>query len=240
MYTLRTIQTQTSEVVLTLTEKMILACSNPEGISQTARLVLARNSNAMACLSSPAASKWAAPRVAARPREVLGLGRGQPYHPRRHDVPTPYHNDHQVQVHVQSNLDTMPGHEEKDLSLHPDPYSQFRHQEAGYHHMHELREQSHYSGRQFEDQVPPYADAQRYYVVKTQTPSNKGNLPAPTNSISETFAPLKSPMSQCIATIIGAGKFPMWTCYFRYRSPHPIKSFHSPTILFHFPLSRSC
>ena len=166
----------------------------------------------MACLSSPAASKWAAPRVAARPREVLGLGRGQPYYPRRHDIQTLYRNDHhQVHVHaVQSNRDVMPGHAEQNFSLHPDPYSQFGHPEAGYHHMHELRQQQpHYSDRHFEDQVPPYADAHRHYVVKTQTPSNKGRLAAPVSSLSEHFAPLKSPMSQCIATIIGAGKLYM-------------------------------
>jgi hypothetical protein len=64
---------------------------------------------------------------------------------------------------------------------------------------------------------PPYGDARRPYPVEPRpeqyqqhyvphTPCHKLRLPHPISSTSEAFAPLKSPISQCIDVIIGAGK----------------------------------
>lgn len=60
----------------------------------------------------------------------------------------------------------------------------------------------------------PYVEAQRHFAVQnTPVVKTRALLPvtnesyAPATNLSDSFAPIKSPMSQCIDTIIGAGKF---------------------------------
>ena len=220
----------------------------------------------MACLSSPGASKWAAPRVA-RPRDALGLGRGQPFYtasasrrfdpdtdpsanattrttatttmsqqpmppvpiipPYEHEAPQPqflpsqqyhHHHHHHHQEQYQQYQQYQPQHREHHqqqyqhrrqqhvaVPVEADPYlvgsreiHPYEHDEVEIQHHHHDYHPYNNSQHAYDTQ-----DHHNHYVVRT--PNVKGRHHHTAAATAKMFAPMKSPMSQCIDTIIGAG-----------------------------------
>jgi hypothetical protein len=178
----------------------------------------------MECISSPN-TKWASSSQSVHPREIDGRDLSFYDHRRAHyhsGIPHPLmssSSSYESRRHVSYDGQTAyaprePHYMERYVTRyhsmgyrHP-PSSYFPYE--AHHHPYSNVPPPSYGGPDMRRpypttelrQEPPYP---QHYVP--HTPSHKFRAPHPITSSSEGFAPLKSPISQCIDVIIGAGKY---------------------------------